>query len=165
LPQITERLKATLDKLQRPQVESGSDIPAAEWWGRLRDRHAGDTVRWVGGPLEKTLLSAALFDSVAENLLQNALVKQQYERGLEITVELTVDRNNPVLAVSDNGQAIAPAVANRLLKDPVQSAYGLGIGLYHAARQAEEAGYVLDLAENRPGAVRFTLAPRSQAPG
>ncbi len=46
LPQIAERLKATLDKLQRPQVESSSDIPAAEWWGRLRDRHAGDAVRW-----------------------------------------------------------------------------------------------------------------------
>jgi len=164
LPQIAERLKATLDKLQRPQIENGSEIAAADWWGRLRDRHAGDAVRWSGDPPEKVLLSAALFDSVAENLLQNALVKQQYERGLEITVELTVDRDNPVLAVSDNGQAIAPTVANRLLKDPVQSAYGLGIGLYHAARQAEEAGYVLSLAENRPGGVRFTLAPRGPVP-
>ncbi len=61
----------------------------------------------------------------------------------------------------DSGQAIAPEIAEALLRAPVPSASGLGIGLYHAARQAEESGYALCLAENRPGAVSFTLAPRN----
>jgi hypothetical protein len=36
----------------------------------------------------------------------------------------------------------------------------MGIGLYHAAKQAEESGYALKLTENRAGEVTFTLAPR-----
>jgi hypothetical protein len=42
----------------------------------------------------------------------------------------------------------------------VPSEDGLGIGLYHAARQAEELDYRLALEEDRPGHVSFILAPR-----
>ena len=38
---------------------------------------------------------------------------------------------------------------------------GLGIGLYHSALQAAELGYVVRLAENRPGCVRFELRQAS----
>jgi hypothetical protein len=48
-----------------------------------------------------------------------------------------------------------------LFRAPVQSQYGLGIGLYHAARQAAESGYFLILDENSKGAVSFRLAPVS----
>jgi signal transduction histidine kinase len=176
LPQIAERLKSTLDKLQRPQIEISSGISAAEWWGRLQDRHAGNNIRWVEDLRGAAELPGALFDSVAENLLQNALTKRQHESGLEISVNFTVDRspkaegpvaqvplgcNNPVLSVCDTGQAIAPAVSDALFKAPVQSEFGLGIGLYHAAKQAEEAGYLLNLAENRSGAVIFRLERRN----
>ena len=106
-------------------------------------------------------LPGALFDSVAENLLQNALSKRQHESGIEISVNLTVDRGNPDLSVRDTGQAIAPAMADALFREPVRSEFGLGIGLYHAAKQAEEAGYRLSLAENRPGAVVFRLTRRN----
>jgi hypothetical protein len=40
----------------------------------------------------------------------------------------------------------------------VRSSTGLGIGLYQAARLAERSGYALKLAENRDGAVCFSLA-------
>ena len=160
LPQVTERLKVTLDKLQRPQIEAAAAIAAGEWWARLQDRHAGNAILWIGQPPKDMELSATLFDSVAENLLQNALTKQQYENDLKITVKFSVDRNRPALSVSDNGQAIPSGMAQALFKEPVQSAYGLGIGLYHAARQAEEYGYALTLAENQPGALTFTLSPR-----
>jgi C4-dicarboxylate-specific signal transduction histidine kinase len=62
------------------------------------------------------------------------------------------------LSVRDSGRAVAPAVLATLFRAPSESASGLGIGLYHAARQAEETGYRLQLAENRPGAVCFRLS-------
>ena len=160
LPQIAERLKSTLDKLQRPQADDSRNMSAAEWWARLRDRHSGDAIEW-NDPAGEAEVPSALFDSIAENLLQNALTKRQHEGGIEISVKLTVDRNSPMLTVRDTGQAIAASVADSLFRTPVQSAHGLGIGLYHAARQAGETGYRLDLAENRPGSVVFTLAPRT----
>jgi hypothetical protein len=160
LPQIAERLKSTLDKLQRPQADDSRNMSAAEWWARLRDRHSGDAIEW-NAPAGEAEVPSALFDSIAENLLQNALTKRQHEGGIEISAKLTVDRNSPVLTVRDTGQAIAASVADSLFRTPVQSAHGLGIGLYHAARQADETGYRLNLAENRPGSVVFTLAPRT----
>jgi sensor histidine kinase regulating citrate/malate metabolism len=62
------------------------------------------------------------------------------------------------LAVADNGTAVEASVADGIFREPVSSDYGLGIGLYHAARQAEAAGYHLGLKENRPGRVVFSLA-------
>ena len=160
LPQIAERLKSTLDKLQRPRADDNRNTSAAEWWARLRDRHSGDAIEW-NAPAGEAEVPSALFDSIAENLLQNALTKRQHEGGIEISAKLTVDRNSPMLTVRDTGQAIAASVADSLFRTPVQSAHGLGIGLYHAARQADETGYRLNLAENRPGSVVFTLAPRT----
>jgi K+-sensing histidine kinase KdpD len=166
LPQIAERLKSTLDKLQRPQIEVSSGISAAEWWARLQDRHAGNGSVWRGDLRGTAELPGALFDSVAENLLQNALVKRKNESGIEISVNLTVDHapkeallgcEKIDLAVRDTGQAIAPMIADALFREPVKSELGLGIGLYHAAKQAEEAGYRLSLADNRPGTVVFRL--------
>ncbi len=48
-------------------------------------------------------------------------------------------------------------LAKRLLRGPVDSQGGLGIGLYQAARQAEGAGYALTLEVNRDGEVGFAL--------
>jgi hypothetical protein len=44
------------------------------------------------------------------------------------------------------------------MQEPVNSEDGLGIGLYHAAHQAQGSGYVLNLTENSPGKVSFTLS-------
>ena len=49
-------------------------------------------------------------------------------------------------------------MAPTLLRAPVVSGAGLGIGLYQAARQAEASGYLLELTENRDGGVCFTLS-------
>ena len=72
-----------------------------------------------------------------------------------------VDRNGPRLSVRDSGKAVAPAVVATLLRAPTESASGLGIGLYHAAKQATEMGYELKLADNRSGAVCFRLSAAS----
>ena len=57
----------------------------------------------------------------------------------------------------DNGKAMPEARAQVLFKKHVPSENGLGIGLYHAGRQARQAGYDLGLIENEDGAVRFFL--------
>jgi hypothetical protein len=155
LPQIADRLKATLEKLQSPQIESLEQVAAATWWRRFKDRYAHLPVDWQGDPGADGSLPGALFDSVAENLLQNALAKRQRQPGLAISVAFA----DGWLTVADDGAAIASELADVLLSEPVNSEDGLGIGLYHAARQADGVGYSLVLAENRQGRVAFTLSP------
>lgn len=158
LPQITERLKATLEKLQQPQRDNADLVAAKTWWHNIRERHAGDEISWNTPPDDIPPVLASLFDSVAENLLQNALNKKQREPGLKISVVFGVDRNRPRLSISDTGQAVPLNRAATLLHEPVDSEDGLGIGLYHAARQAQSSGYALSLAENRDGRVSFSLS-------
>lgn len=155
LPQIADRLKATLDKLQSPQSEDAEAVAAELWWRRLQDRYAHAGIAWQGGAGQAQMLPGALFDSVAENLLQNALAKRQREPGLAISVAF----DGATLTVADDGSAIVPSLAKGLLREPVASDDGLGIGLYHAARQADALGYRLAVAESRPGRVAFALAP------
>jgi sensor histidine kinase regulating citrate/malate metabolism len=59
--------------------------------------------------------------------------------------------------VCDTGLAMPAEVADRLFKSHVSSKSGLGVGLYHAAHQAAQAGYALSLVKNRDGEVRFRL--------
>lgn len=155
LPQIADRLKSTLDKLQSPQIDDSEMLEAELWWRRLQDRYVHAGITWQGTPNGGLEVPKALFDSVAENLLQNALAKRQREPGLAIAVAF----NEAGLTVSDNGSAIPAEVSKELLVEPVSSNDGLGIGLYHAARQAEGLGYRLVLAENRTGQVLFILSP------
>ena len=164
LPVIAERLRATLDKLQRPQADDRRSAPAEQWWEALKQRHAGDCITWEAGPLGRATIPVALFDSVAENLLQNALGKRQREDDIEIRAIMAVDRGSAILIVRDSGSAIPAALAGTLFRAPTESASGLGIGLYHAARQAEAAGYRLTLEENVAGAVAFHLAPAPESP-
>jgi hypothetical protein len=155
LPQITERLKVTLEKLQSPQLEATGQVKADRWWSALQARYAHAKVNWVAESGSELNIPEALFDRVAENLLQNALAKRQRTSGLEITLSF----KDGVLTVTDDGEAIPPGKTSSLLREPVDSEDGLGIGLYHAARQAEGLGYRLRLVENRAGCVAFELAP------
>jgi len=61
------------------------------------------------------------------------------------------------LRVCDTGRAVAAELAVILLRAPVSLLAGLGIGLYQSARQAEAAGYTLELETNRDGDVCFAL--------
>lgn len=156
LPLITERLRSTLEKLQTPLADNGERLPAELWWRRLQARYAASDILWSGAPADGELLPGGLFDSVAENLLQNALAKRQRQAGLGIAVSF----KNGALTVTDDGRPLAPTLAAVILREPVDSEDGLGIGLYHAARQAEAAGYRLELSENQPGRVGFRLSAR-----
>lgn len=156
LPQMTERLKVTLEKLQSPQAESGENIAATLWWSKLQERFGHAGIIWSGAPGTDDSVPQSLFDSVLENLLQNALAKRMRQPGLEITVTF----GDGGLTVVDNGSPVVSEIVDALFREPVTSEDGLGIGLYHAARQAEAAGYCLALTANRPGQVVFSLSVR-----
>ncbi|MGH8720595.1 MAG: ATP-binding protein, partial [Burkholderiales bacterium] len=157
LPAITQRLAATLDKLQRPIPGEDSRVSLGEWWEALARQYRDRGVEFSGNASPKHVdIPRALFDSVADNLLQNALAKRAAQPGVQVRAALA-DGGAEGLRVCDTGRAIPEQVAASLLRAPVQSEGGLGIGLYQAARQAAAAGYALRLESNRDGEVCFAL--------
>lgn len=164
LPAITDRLADTLAKLNAPQGRSAArKVAAAEWWQGLQQRMAALT--WLSFEADRVApgeLPAEVFSGVVDNLISNAAEKHLREPGMRARVELKSSDAGFELLVCDNGAAVADDIAPRLFTGPVSSAGGYGIGLYHAARYAQVAGYQLSLAENRPGRVCFRLALATQ---
>jgi signal transduction histidine kinase len=157
LPAIAQRLGGTLDKLQRPRMEAETEVAATEWWGGLMRQYADRGVEFSARGLEGTALPGGLFDSVADNLVQNALAKRAAEPGVRISAALQGGAA-PVLRVRDSGRAVPADIAATLFRAPMpRSPGGLGIGLYQAARQAQAAGWALRLEANRDGEVCFAL--------
>jgi len=157
LPLVAQRLAQTLERLQRPERDAESEVVASPWWDALARQYQGEGVRFAPLRAAGVRLPKALFDSVADNLIRNALAKRAATPGLEVRVTLETAPELK-LQVCDSGEAVATDVAAKLLRAPVQSENGLGIGLYQAARQAEAAGYRLALASNERGAVCFALS-------
>ncbi len=158
LPAIAKRLSATLEKLQSPGGEESQQVPLRDWWDALARQYQGQSVDFSATGLETAIqVPKALFDGVADNLLQNAIAKRA--GGMPMRIQVSVRGGTaPELRVCDSGAAVAPEVEKVLLRAPVRSSAGLGIGLYQAARHAETSGYALTLAENRDGAVCFALS-------
>src|SRR5207244_155130 len=151
LPMVAQRLAETLERLQRPQPEVESYVAAKAWWEGLARQYRGEGVAFQGGePPEAARVPRSLFDSVADNLIGNALVKRSSERDTRVQVALECGERL-ALRVCDSGSAVPPEIEARLMRAPVSSRGGLGIGLYQAARQAEAAGYRLALEANRDG--------------
>ncbi|MBC7945948.1 MAG: HAMP domain-containing histidine kinase [Burkholderiales bacterium] len=165
LPQITQRLQGTLEKLKAPEKIDTALIDAARWWENLKQRYNNNTqikFNLAGNP-QGVSLPAELFDSIADNLVQNAMNKSRAQADFELTVGLSFD-SGARLSVCDNGAPVNAAIARQLFGGPVPSRTGLGIGLYHAHQQAEQIQYRLSLQSNEPGNVCFTLSslsPRS----
>jgi signal transduction histidine kinase len=162
LPLVAQRLAQTLERLQRPQVEAENYVPAAHWWDAIARQYQSEGVEFVPGRLAADArVPRSLFDSVADNLIRNALAKRAEEPGIRVRVSLEAD----VLRVCDSGSAVPPEVAAGLMRSPMRSTGGLGIGLYQAARQAEASGYRLMLENNRDGEVCFALRADAQSHG
>ena len=157
LPLITRRLDMTLKKLKAPHMVGNEKIAAAEWWENLCTRYTSHGVVFeLEGALEGIEIPAELFDSVADNLLQNAIKKRGMEAGVVIHAHFSPSQGG-ALQVLDSGSAMPAEVAAKLFDAPVVSQTGLGIGLYQAARQAEQLGYQLRVAQNAVGQVGFAL--------
>ena len=164
LPAITTRLEATLNKLQLRQ--GAADDPKVllhHWWEELIRRF--DDKSWISFTSDAAtldlLVPTASFTSILDNILSNMSAKKQREPELVVAVNLEIIPHGVAISASDNGSAIEQAIQAQLLRGPVPSQDGLGIGMYQAARQADSVGYCLSLVESRNGRVCFRLAPKA----
>jgi len=158
LPYINQRLQATIEKLRDPNEASSRDrIALADWWDSIQARYPDANIRFDGEAPEGMTVPQELFDTVAENLLENARYKQAEDTDLQIRVELESDPAQVKLDVTDSGRPMPEQVARYLFGGAVPSARGLGVGLYQCGRLAEFHGFRLRLEENREGMVRFRL--------
>ena len=169
LPQLAARLSQTVDKLKQPTEMDVAQIAAKAWWSALQTRYEHDDVQFFADAIDDTPLPQDLFDSVVDNLLTNALRKRQSEPGVAMEVRLALQ---PLvsLRVTDSGSAAPDHVARNLFQSPVASDFGLGVGLYQAARQAARSGYRLELPDNQAGtrdafACRLRTAGMQDTPG
>ena len=157
LPLLVQRIELTLGKLKAPREEAEAVMmPLGDWWHNLQQRQQYRNLEWQseGDPGEK-IIPVILFDSIVDNLIENARSKRLREPEIKVLVSL---HNEPLrLSVCDSGSAIPEEVAKRLLHTVVDSEDGLGVGLFQVARWAEQSGYRLLLKENRKGGVCFEL--------
>ncbi len=164
LPQLTRRLYATIEKLRAPEfATSEAPVPASAWWGDLERRMHDSGIALTAAIEGETQVPGSLFDSFVENALENARAKSALETGVRIAIGLECDGERTALWVADTGSAVPQPIAKRLFREPIERGAGLGIGLFHAARLARQAGFELVLAANRDGEVRFGLV--RPAPG
>jgi len=166
LPMLNQRIASTLDKLKAPGEEKKRLEKMSAWWKNLQLRHHHDDIEFVANNLPKQEINAEVLDSVLDNLLNNALEKTKHQPGTSIIVEMRDEAENGFcIDVFDTGNAMDARIANDLFKKHIASHNGLGVGLYHAAHDAKQAGYALSLATNVNGEVRFRieLAPKSSS--
>ncbi len=158
LPAIAQRLSSTLDKLQRPLSEEEQLISVELWWEGLKRRYPDHGVEFVGrGPWPDATLPRSFADSIADNLIHNAVAKRAMDSSVRVRASLDCgDSFN--FRVCDTGRAIPVETERELFRAPVHSNSGLGIGLYNAARHAEANSFSLTLWSNRDGEVCFSLS-------
>jgi signal transduction histidine kinase len=159
LPHVNQRLQLALDKLQAPEKEAMAEGPLSEWWESLQARNMDAGIEFESELGSDPVVPLDLFDSVAENLLENARSKRLNEPHIHINVHLEARNGAAHLRISDDGSCIDTDTAQKLFKSPVSSRSGLGIGLYQAARLARQWGYELTLTANQAQHVAFDLKP------
>jgi signal transduction histidine kinase len=157
LPRLNQRLSMTLSKLERPSVEKKTQAKVANWWKSYKQLNMHAQIHFESlNRFPNSNIQLEVVESVVDNLLQNALEKAKREPNLNIYVKL-LPHEHFCLDVTDTGSEIPEEIANRLFKAHINSATGLGVGLYHAAQQAAQSGYQLSLLNNQNGAVTFRL--------
>jgi hypothetical protein len=159
LPQLTQRLHATLEKLRAPEIATTElPVPAAEWWQSVERRLAGSGIACSASLASRREVPGSLLDGFLENTLENARAKAGDAGPVRISIVFVAQDERVELAVCDSGAAVDAGIAGRLFIEPIERGEGLGIGLYHVARQARDAGYRVELASNRDGEVCFRLS-------
>jgi signal transduction histidine kinase len=156
LQQIGLRLQSTLEKLRAPKLNTQINLVDCDSWiQRIGEQYDANTRVFIDSDIENNLvLPVDLFDSVAENLINNALTKTSATR---IEVRLLSSNEVNLLSVCDDGDAIAADIESSLFTRPVSSGSGMGIGLYQSAIMAHAFNYKLELSQNEHGHVCFNL--------
>jgi len=155
LNQISARLESTLSKLKSPELSSSYQmVSIQQWLENFRQSNHHDEVSFQADIQQNHDIPSDLFDSVINNLLVNALNKDDSQH---IIVDLTSNGEMIVVTVCDDGSPIEQELENQLFNKPVSSGKGMGIGLYQSAFMARTFNYELELASNRAGKVCFSL--------
>ena len=159
LPELSNRMQLTVEKLKAPGKRDDTKLLANLWWQQLQDRYGNRQVEFISNAvgLDNILLPKELFDNVAENLLENASYKQKMDREIQISVSISVLEHKAILSVWDSGLAIPAAIATNLFHQAVESKTGLGVGLYQSQQLSLQHGYRLVLQRNEPGDVCIEL--------
>ncbi len=160
LPALNERLYLTLEKMSSPQIESQTKIKVSEWWSRLKDRNVGRDIIFTNNANSGREIILELFDTVVDNLLDNARVKRLIKRNIQIEIILGENERGVYLRLIDSGWAIDSKLVSRLFSETIDSETGLGIGLYQSSKHASRLGYRLYLKNNMEGDVCFSLEIR-----
>lgn len=163
LPGLSTRLEHLVDRLKIPaQQQNERRLPAVQWWQLAQERYSLDNIVFEATRVrEADELPAEVFNTVLDNLLSNALYKQQSDPNVEIHCRLEWDQGIQ-LVVEDTGTAIAKNAENQLFSAPIASTQGLGIGLYQTHQLVQRQNYQLSLDSNIKGNVRFRLKPSRQ---
>ncbi|HEX5054995.1 MAG TPA: ATP-binding protein [Gammaproteobacteria bacterium] len=156
---ISQRLQQTLMKLRNPETLSGQSVSIHKWWNDVKQREASNDYIFFNEKITDGIeIPEELFNSVIDNLLDNAKKKHKREPELTIQVGLKCTLDELELQVRDSGSPVPEAVVKTLLHGPVKSRSGFGIGLYQASKQATAHGYTLALIGNDENNVVFKLS-------
>ena len=128
--------------------------------GKTEARYEGRQIVLQGDVDDSVSVSIGLFDSVAENCIENARHKRLHEPGITIEVALQT-RPHLALSIRDNESPIPESRLATRFQQPIAEVEGKGIRLYQARRQAEAAGFEFSITGNRMGRVNFTLSKPS----
>ena len=156
LLQISSRLENTLEKLKAPKL--GTQIilyDCDRWMDKLEEQHRSNSKIVFHRDIEHNVsVPVDLFDSVVENLINNAIRKSSVKH---VDIRLLSHASIIMLSVCDDGSVVEESIEENLFKQPVSSGTGMGIGLYQASIMARAFHFELELSENEPGKVCFVL--------
>ena len=123
LPDIAQRLTGALEKLQHPQIQAPTMVAADQWWQQLAARLGDGDIHLVAELDDPhTLLPAECFDSIVDNLIDNARHKVAAGAARHITLKFTTTawRSTPRSSSSwsDVPCHRAPALASACIRPP-----------------------------------------------
>ena len=156
LTQISTRLENTLSRLKAPELDTQLKlVDCNQWMMKLEVEHQSNSRISIQREIENNIpVPVDLFDSVIDNLINNALAKPSAKH---IDIRLISSSEIILLSVCDDGVPVVENIKDTLFKQPVSSGTGMGIGLYQAAIMAHTFGFELELSQNEPGKVCFNL--------
>lgn len=160
LPILTERLELALNKLQSSETYTATYTLASDWWQELKIRHCHTDIIFNEDIPKDREIPCELFDTVIDNLIENARQKQESNSEIVITVNLSIRHDHFVLSVTDSGNKVPDEISANLFKTPLTSSNGFGVGLLQSAEMAEYMGYEITLTENVNGNVCFSLTSK-----
>lgn len=155
LNQISTRLETTLTKLKAPELSAATQYITIDiWFENFKNTNQLSRISYRSDIGHNHEIPPELFDSVINNLVANAVNKDNVS---EVILNLISNHEMIVVTVCDDGGIIESDVENQLFNKPVSSGRGMGIGLYQSAIMARTFNYELELANNQPGKVCFSL--------